>query len=163
LVVPWVKEAKHMAESDKRYSLVQDRKGMIWDLWLYVPTVVFLILISIKLWYGPYQDWTYILVFMATIFAFAGTNRILKTRLMILPGAPTAIEIDKQRVRFELRNGTQVDLVKGVRFFGDFVGKTFAVTGMDMSGKKQQYVFHRGQFADEGQFKDVKSFLQVYK
>ena len=157
------KEAEPMSESGKRYSLVQDRKGLVWDLWLYVPTVAFLVLIAIKVWYGPYQDWTYVLVFMATFFAFAGANRILKTRLMILPGAPTAIDLDKQRVRFELRNGTQVDLVKGVRFFGDFVGKSFAVTGMDMSGKKQQYVFHRGQFADEGQFKDVKSFLQVYK
>ena len=163
LVAPWEKEVKRMAESGKRYSLVQDRKGMMWDLWLYVPTVIFLVLIAIKVWYGPYQDWTYVLVFMATFFAFAGANRILKTRLMILPGAPTAIDVDKQRVRFELRNGKQVDLVKSVRFFGDFVGKSFAVTGMDMSGKKQQYVFHRGQFADEGQFKDVKSFLQVYK
>ena len=163
MVAPWEKEVKRMAESGKRYSLVQDRKGMMWDLWLYVPTVIFLVLIAIKVWYGPYQDWTYVLVFMATFFAFAGANRILKTRLMILPGAPTAIDVDKQRVRFELRNGKQVDLVKSVRFFGDFVGKSFAVTGMDMSGKKQQYVFHRGQFADEGQFKDVKSFLQVYK
>ena len=88
LVVPWEKEVKRMAESGKRYSLVQDRKGMMWDLWLYVPTVVFLELIAIKVWYGPYQDWTYVLVFMATFFAFAGANRILKTRLMILPGAP---------------------------------------------------------------------------
>ena len=163
MVVLSEKEAKGMAESGKRYSLVQDRKGMMWDLWLYVPTVVFLALIAIKVWYGPYQDWTYVLVFMATFFAFAGANRILKTRLMILPGAPTAIDVDKQRVRFELRNGKQVDLVKSVRFFGDFVGKSFAVTGMDMSDKKQQYVFHRGQFADESQFKDVKSFLQIYK
>lgn len=152
-----------MAESGRRYVLVQDRKGMAWDLWLYLPTVIFLILIAIKLWYGPYQSWSYILVFMGTFFALVGANRILKTRLMILPMAPTAIDVDKQRVRLELRNGMQVDLVKSVRFFGDFVGKSFAVTGMDMSGKKQQYVFHRGQFADEGQFKDAKSFLQVYK
>ncbi len=152
-----------MAESEKRYVLVQDRKGMTWDLLLYVPTVIFLVAIALKVWFGPNQSWAYLLVFMATFFLLTGANRILKTRLMILPAAPVAIDIGKQRVRLELRSGTQVDLVKGVRFFADFAGKSFALTGLDLSGKKQQYVFHLGQFADESQFKDAKSFLQVYK
>lgn len=153
-----------MAESDRRFALVQDRKGMMWDLILYVPTEIALLLLAGKLWYTPaYQTGTYVLLFLATFIGFIAVNRILKTRMMVLPGAPVALHVNKQRVRLELRGGEQVDLVKGVRFFADFAGKSFGLAGMDMSGKQQQYVFHRGQFADESQFKDVKSFLQVYK
>lgn len=152
-----------MAETDKHFNLVQDRKGMVLDILLYVATVIALLLLAAKLWYGPYQAGTYVLVFLATFICFIGFNRIFKTRLMMVPTAPVAILVGKQRVSLELRNGAKVDLVKGVRFFGDFVGKSFGLTGMDMSGKQQQFVFHRGQFADEAQFKDAKSFLQVYK
>ena len=42
-------------------------------------------------------------------------------------------------------------------------GKTFAVTGMDLSGQKQQYVFHLGQFQDEAAYKNAKSYLEVYR
>ena len=152
-----------MAQKEKRYVLVQDKKGMMWDLLLYVPTVIFLISIALKLWYSADKNWSYLLMFLGSFFFFVGTSRILKSRLMILPSAPVALDVSKQRVRVELRNGSQVDLVKDVRFFPDFAGKSMAVTGMDLSGKKQQYVFHRGQFADNSAFDDAKSWLNIYR
>lgn len=152
-----------MAQKERRYILVQDKKGMIWDLLLYVPTVVFLVAIALKLWFSADKNWSYLLMFLGSFFFFVGANRILKTRLMILPSAPVALEVGKERVRVELRNGDHVDLVKDVRFFADFAGKSMALTGMDLSGKKQQYVFHRGQFAADNAFDDAKSWLQIYR
>lgn len=136
---------------------------MAWDLVLYVPTVVFLVSIALKLWYTADKNWSYLLMFLGTFFFLVGANRILKTRLMILPSAPVALEVGKQRVRVELRNGEAVDLVKDVRYFADFTGKTVALTGMDLSGKKHQYVFHRGQFGVQASFDDAKSRLQIYR
>ncbi len=136
---------------------------MMWDLCLYVPTVLALFLIGVKLWFGPNQNWTYLLFFLASFFLISGSNRILKTRLLLLPTAPIALRIGKQRVGLQLRSGNRVELVKDVRFFPDHAGKSFAITGMDLNGKKQQYIIGRGQFADDSTFKDAKGFLQVYR
>lgn len=152
-----------MAQNQRRYMLVQDKAGLAWDLLLYVPTVVFLISIALKLWYTADKNWSYLLMFLGSFFFFVGANRILKSRLMILPSAPIALEVGKQRVRVELRNGDQVDLVKDVRFFADFAGKSMALTGTDLSGQKQQYVFHRGQFGDSSTFDDARSWLGIYR
>lgn len=61
---------------------------MVWDLLLYVPVVVVLFSLGLQLWYGSGSSWSYLLVFLATLFFLIGANRILKTRLMVLPSAP---------------------------------------------------------------------------
>jgi hypothetical protein len=152
-----------MAKQDGRFELVQDRKGMVWDLLLYVPTVLILVAIGLKLWYSPNQNWSYLLLFLGSFFFFVGMNRILKTRLMIIPNAAVAFEIAKQHVRIFLRSGDQVDLVKDLRFFKEVGGKSFALTGIDLSGKKHQLIFHAGQFADRAHFNNARSLLEVYR
>ncbi len=152
-----------MGNRDNSYELVQDQKGMAWDLLLYVPTVCFLALIGIRLSYGPNAGWSYLLLFLASLFFFVGANRILKTRLMLLPSAPVALAIDKDRVTLTLRNGETAVLVKDLRFFSEVGGKTFALTGMDLEGRKQQYVFHAGQFPADSAFKGAKALLEVYR
>jgi len=150
------------AIKEKRCVLHKDKIGMWWDLALYVPTVVFLLSIAFKFWYSSNQDWTYILLFAATYFFIAGANRILKVRLMILPDSPVVFEVNKQRILLELRSKDKVELVKNVRYFADFVGKSFAVSGMDLSGKKKQYVFSRGQFTSDTEFSELREFLKIY-
>jgi len=147
---------------EKKCVLAQDTKGMWWDLALYVPTVVFLLSIGIKMWFTADKNWSYVLVFMAAYFFIAGANRILKSRMMLLPSAPVAIDASKQRIKLQLRSGEHSELVKGVRYFPDMAGKSFAVAGYDLSGKKQQHVFHIGQFQSEAEFKDIREFLRVY-
>ena len=73
------------------------------------------------------------------------------------------MEIGKQRIRLMLRNGQQVELVQEVRYFPDMAGKSLAISGNDINGKKQQYVLHRGQFGSETEFKDVRGYLEVYR
>ena len=152
-----------MAKKESRHELVQDKKGMVWDMLLYVPIVLFLLYIGLQLWFGSQSGWSYLLVFLSSLFFFIGANRILKTRLMILPGAPVALEIDKDRVTVDLRNGSKVVLVKELRFFSEIGGKTFAITGMDMGGGKQQFIFHAGQFPSESSYKDAKAQLELYR
>ena len=151
-----------MAKKQYRVGLVQDRKGMYWDLALYAPTVIFLVSIALKMWYTADKNWAYLLMFMASFFLLAGANRILKSRMMLTGSSPISIDVDKQRIMFGLRNGEKVELVKGARFFPDFAGKSFAITGIDLNGKKCQYVFHRGQFADESEYKELREFLRIY-
>lgn len=152
-----------MAGKEKRYELQQDRKGMVWDLLLYVPTVTALILIGVKLWFGPNQSWAYLLIFLGTFFFLIGFNRIMKTRLMMFPGSPVTLEVTKDRVSIGLRNGAVVSMVKDIRYFSEVGGKTIALTGIDASGQKQQHIFHQGQFKDEAVFKDAKSWLEIYR
>lgn len=152
-----------MGADSRRFVLHQDKQGMTWDLLLYVPTVLILASIGLKLWFGPNKHWTYLLLFMASFFFIQGLMRILKTRLLLLPGAPVALDLGKQRVRLGLRNGEQVELVKELRYFPDYAGKSIAITGIDLNGRKLQYILHRGQFASEADFKDVKGFLEPYK
>jgi hypothetical protein len=145
------------------YAFKQDRRGMTWDLLLYVPTVIALFSIAAKLWFTPNQSWSYLLVFLGSFFLLVGANRIVRTRLLLVPGSPVGLEVTKGRVCIRLRNGQSVDLVKDVRFYSEIGGKTFAITGMDLSGQKQQYVFHLGQFQDEAAYKSAKSYLEVYR
>ena len=154
-----------MSAIDKggRYELRRDRKGVTWDLLLYVPTVIALFSIAAKLWFGPNQSWSYLLVFLGTFFLLVGANRILKTRLLLVPTAPVALGVEKGQVSVHLRSGQTVNLVKDVRFFSEVGGKTFAITGMDLSGQKQQYVFHLGQFQDEAAYKGAKAYLEIYR
>jgi hypothetical protein len=149
--------------ADKHYDLIQDRRGMIWDLLLYVPTVLALLSIGIKLWFGPDQTWAYMLFFMASFFFITGANRILGGRMMLLPGAPVAIEVGKLQVTLTLKSGQRVDLVKDVRYFADYAGKSLGLSGMDVNGKKRQYVLHRGQFDSTSTYNDLRGLLNVYK
>lgn len=152
-----------MARKEARFELVQDRKGMVWDLLLYVPVVAVLLSLGLQLWYGSGSGWSYLLVFLATLFFLIGANRVLKTRLMVLPGAPVALEIERENVAVQLRSGTRLVLVKDLRFFSEMGGKTFALTGMDMGGAKHQFIFHAGQFPGADEFRDARTRLEVYR
>lgn len=144
-------------------NLIRDRQGLIWDLLLYVPTVFALGTIGVSLYYGGNQPFGYLVSFLACFFFFVGINRVLGTRLMLLPTSPVALDVRKKSVALRLRNGERIELVKDLRFFSDFAGKSFGLTGMDLTGKKRQFVFHRGQFAADAAFKDTKSHLAVYR
>lgn len=146
-----------------RFPLSQDRKGVIWDLLLYVPTVAILAMIALKLWYGDNPEWAYVLLFLASFFFIAGANRILKTRLMLVSTAPVALDIGTGQARLELRSGEHIDLTKDLRYFADTQGKSFALTGADVLGRRQQYIFHRGQFADEAAFAEINALLKIYQ
>ena len=145
------------------YRFIEDRKGAVWDAVLYIPTVAILLLIGFKLWYGNDSTWAYGLFFMASYITFLGSERIFSTRLLKFPSSPVALSIDKQQVTVELRSKGKVDLVKEVRFYSDYAGKSFGLTGTDVGGKKRKFVIHRGQFSDEQTFKDAVSYLKVYK
>jgi len=146
--------------SETRFDLSQDRKGMMWDLLLYIPTVVALSSMAAKFWYSDDANLAYLLVFLASFFCIAGANRVLKTRLMVLPSAPVAIEIDKALTRLVLRNGKRVELVKELKFYSDYAGRTFGLTGLDNSGQRLQFVFHKGQFPSPQDYQTVQDRLR---
>jgi hypothetical protein len=146
----------------KQYRLIRDRRGVVWDALLYIPTVGALLLIALKLWYGPNHMWSYLLVFLGSFFFIVGLNRVL-SRMMVLPSAPVAIEIDKQGVYLNLRDDQRITLAKDVRFYPDFSGKSFGLSGVDMAGKRHQYVFHKGQYPSTADFDEIKSLLNVYR
>lgn len=148
---------------NEMYQFAPDKRGAMWDLALYVPTVLALASIGLKLWFGPNQSWAYLLVFLASFFLFAGANRILAGRLMLLPNSPRGLALGKKSAAVLLKGGERVELVKDLRYFPDYAGKSFGLTGMDMSGRKRQFVFHRGQFESDASFKNIRSLLAVYK
>ena len=147
----------------RTYRLTQDRNGMLWDLLLYVPTVIALFGIGLRLWFGPGPSWAYLLFFLGFFFFFAGANRILSGRLMLLPSSPQSLALDREQLTVELRGGEQVTLVKDVRFYPDYAGKSFGLAGMDLSGKRRQFVFYRGQFSDPTAYQELRTVLTAYK
>lgn len=149
-----------MAKSEV-FVLSQDRTGIIWDALMYIPTVAGLGIGASIFWHGTNQGLAYLLFFLACFFFYQGLHRILG-RLMILPGAAVGLDIMKQRVMITLRSGEHVELAKDVRYFADYAGKSFGLTGMDMGGAKRQYVFHKGQFENEDAFKRAGSALKVF-
>jgi hypothetical protein len=151
-----------MAAKTRQFHLIQDRRGVIWDVLLYVPTAAALLLIALKLWYGSNSVWAYGLVFLASYFFIVGVNRVLR-RLILLPTSPVSMDIDKQAVFLNLKNAQRIALVKDVRFFPDYSGKSFGLSGIDMSGKSHQYVFHMGQYSSPADFQEVKGLLSVYR
>ena len=144
----------------KQFDLVQDRRGVIWDLLLYVPTVVALASIGASFWFRADHNMGYLLFFLSCFFFFAGFNRIFKTRLMLLPSAPVSLRIGEQFASFLQRNGTQVDMMKNIRYYPDYAGKSFGISGLDGTGKQLQFVFHKGQFANLDQFGSAQSLLK---
>ena len=147
--------------SDTRFSLVRDRKGMMWDLLLYVPTVVALLSMVVKFWYGGNTSLAYLFSFLASFFFIAGANRILKTRLMLLPTAPIAIEIGKQVTRIIMRNGEHVELVKDLRIYADYSGRSFGLAGLDKLDQRLQFVFHKGQFSNIKDYQAIQEMLRT--
>jgi len=146
---------------EERYTLVRDTRGIVWDLLMYVPTVAGLGIGASIFWYQPNRPLAYLLFFLACFFFYQGVHRVLG-RLVLLPNAPVALDVSKRRVQLELRNGEKVELVKNVRYFSDTAGKSFALSGMDAAGARRQYVFHKGQFTDEGDYQKLGSVLRVF-
>jgi len=144
-------------------DLQPDKAGTLWDLALYVPTVGVLLLWGLKLWYaGGDQMWIgYALMFLGFFFAMVGGGRILR-RLLIHPLAPVSIDVNRERVRLKLKGGKTASLLKDIRFYADQAGKSFGLTGMDATGSKRQFVFHRKQFSEED-FMAVIKALDRYK
>lgn len=149
--------------SESTYKLSQDKKGVYWDLLLYIPTIVALLSVAFQLWFSGNQNFTYLLVFLTTFVFLIGFNRIFKTRLMLLSSAPVGFAVSKKGVTVKTRGKGDVELSRNVRFFSDFAGKSIALTGMDLEGKRQQFVFHRGQFDSAGSFDDAKAALRIFK
>ena len=147
----------------KTYRLTQDRTGMLWDLLLYVPTVIALFGIGLRFWFGTNSSWAYLLFFLGFFFLFAGANRILSGRLMLLPSSPLSLTLEREQLIVELRGGDPVTLVKEARFYPDFAGKSFGLAGMDLSGKRRQFVFHRGQFSDQAAYQELRTVLAAYQ
>jgi len=144
-------------------QLHRDNRGVIWDLLLYVPTVGFLLLWGLKLWAGGEQVGTgYALMFLGFFFLMAGGNRVMR-RLQLLPSAPVTLDVDRDRIQIGLRGGETVSLVQDVRFFTDYAGKSFGLSGMDTRGAKRQFVFHRSQFGDERDYEAMIRALDPYR
>jgi hypothetical protein len=144
-----------------RFDLVQDHKGMVWDLLLYVPTVAILASLAAKFWYGDDQNLAYLLYFLTCFFFIVGFNRIFKTRLMLLPSAPVCLEVSGQSVGLVQRNGARIDLVKKLRYYSDYAGRSFGISGLNGAGKQLQFVFHKGQFATGEEYKSAQESLKL--
>jgi hypothetical protein len=128
---------------------------------MYVPTVAGLGVVGFMFWFDQNQSLAYLLFFLACFFFIQAAHRILG-RLMLLPTAPTTLDVSKKRVALRLRNSEKIELVKNLRYFSDYAGKSFGLTGIDMNGKQRQYVFHKGQFVDEAAFKSIGDSLKIF-
>ncbi len=134
---------------------------MLWDIMLYLPTVGGLGAGGAIFWNNGSQGLAYLLLFLTFFFLYQALHRI-SARMMLLPTAPVSLEISKQSVAIQLKNNEKVSLVKDVRYFADYAGKSFGLTGMDLQGRKRQYVFHSGQFRAEEEYKRAGAFLKVF-
>jgi hypothetical protein len=152
--------ADRLKSETMQFDLVQDRKGMIWDLLLYIPTVGALSSIAASFWYSDDHNMGYLFFFLTCFFFIAGFNRVFKTRLMLLPSAPISLKVGEQSLGLVQRNGTQVDLVKSLRYYPDYSGKTFGISGLDGAGKQLQFVFHKGQFATTLLYESAQALLK---
>lgn len=148
-----------MAET-VRFDLVADRKGVIWDLLLYIPTVVALASIGASFWYGDDQNMGYLFFFLTCFFFIAGVNRIFKTRLMLFPTAAVTLTIDEHGIVLVQKNGLQLNLIKNQRYYSDYAGKSFGLSGLDGTGKQLQFVFHKGQFESLDKFNLAQEILK---
>ena len=131
-----------------------------WDALLYVPTVTALALFAVSSWYGEKVQVAYLLGFLACFFLFAGANRILVTRLMLLPSAPVAIVVGATIVEVLVRGGDGIALSRDIKLYREKAGRTFGLTGLDELGKRRQFIFHRGQFGSDGDFQSAMESLE---
>ena len=149
-----------MAET-MQFDLVQDRKGMIWDLALYIPTVVALASIAAGFWYDDDHTTGCLFLFLTCFFFIAGFNRVFKTRLMLLPSAPVSLNVGEDCLGLIQRNGRQVNLVKSIRYYPDYSGKTFGIAGLDCTNKQQQFIFHKGQFMTPEKYDSLQAIFKT--
>jgi hypothetical protein len=138
-----------------RYTLRRDFHGMYWDALLYVPTVTALSIFAVSNFYGDNVPVAYLLGFLACFFLIAGANRILTTRLMWLPSAPVAIETRANAADLILKNGEVIRLQRDLKLYRDRSGRSFGLTGVTGQGNRRQFIFHRGQFAQDSDFQTV--------
>lgn len=152
-----------MARPVEKVILQPDKRGVVWDLVLYIPTVSILAFYGLTLWYGEkYMPVAYLLWFMACFFTIAGAKRIMG-RLLMLAQTPVAIAVDKKRkASIYLKNNKTISLISDLRYFKDHAGKSFGLTGQDSSGKQWQFVFHKGQFASESDFSQLVRVLEAF-
>ena len=146
------------------YTLRPDMRGTLWDLALYVPTVGILAFYGLSLWFGrQHSAFAYPLIFLATFFLIFGAGRILR-RMLVLPSAAVALQVNRKKgVVVRLKSGKSIDLLREVRYFKDYAGRSFGLSGADAGGKKWQYVFHRGQFDGEAVFSRLNAELDVFR
>jgi hypothetical protein len=139
-------------------------RGTLWDLALYVPTVGILAFYGLSLWYtGQHSAYAYPLIFLACFFLIFGAGRILR-RMLMLPAAAVSLQVNRKKgVVVRLKSGKSIDLVHDVRYFKDYAGRSFGLSGADSAGKKWQYVFHRGQFGGEVVFSRLNAELDVFR
>jgi len=137
------------------YTLCRDNRGMLWDAFLYIPTVSALSVFAASNWYANERPLAYLLGFLACFFLIAGANRVLTTRLMWLPSAPVAIETGANAANVILKSGEVIKLQHDLRLYRDRSGRTFGLTGVSEQGRRRQFVFHRGQFSSESDFQAV--------
>ena len=149
-----------MAET-MQFDLVPDRKGMVWDLLLYVPTVIALASLAASFWYDNDHTTGYVFFFLTCFFFIVGFNRVFKTRLMLLPSAPVSLKVEEENLGLVQRNGIQINLVKNLRYYPDYSGKTFGISGLDGGGKQQQFVIHKGQFPTTEKFDSIQTFFKA--
>jgi len=151
-----------MARGELRVPLQPDRAGVVWDLLLYVPTVAFLVLWALKLWFagGENQWMSYPLLFLGSFFFFAGAQRIAR-RLLLVGTAPVMLDINRERIKLRLKNGEAIALLRDVRFYPDMADKSFGISGIDGQGNRHQFVFHRGQLGEH--WEAVKKALARYQ
>jgi hypothetical protein len=142
-----------------RFDLLPDHKGAVWDLLLYVPTVLALGSVGAKLWFGHDQSLAYLLSFLACFFTLVGGNRVLKTRLLLLPSAPVRLIVDADQVHVVSRQGSTVSLLKAHKLYDDLAGKSFGLAGLNAEGKRLSFVFHLANFADEAAFDKVRKAI----
>lgn len=148
-----------MAET-AQFDLVPDRKGVIWDLLLYIPTVIALASIAASFWYSDDQNMGYLFFFLTCFFFIAGVNRIFKTRLMLFPSSAVSLTVGEQNIALNQKNGAQLNLVKNLRYYSDYAGKSFGLSGLDGAGKQLQFVFLKGQFATAEKFAAAQNLLK---
>ena len=113
-------------------------------------------------WYAKNEDLAYLLSFLACFFLLAGSNRILKTRLMLLPSSPVRIEADPQLpcVRLLQKDGKRLELLKNIKVHKEVSGRSVGLTGLSAEGKLLQFIFHKGQFVLE---RDYLALLEMFK
>lgn len=144
----------------KQFNLVADRKGVVWDMLLYIPTVIALASIATSFWFGDNQSMGYLFYFLTCFFIIAGVNRVFKTRLMLFPSAPILFAVNEDTIVLGLKNGAQINLIKNVKYYSDYSGKSYGISGLDGAGKQLQFVFHKGQFALEAEYDAAQQLLK---
>ncbi|MDX8379412.1 MAG: hypothetical protein R8K48_05115 [Gallionella sp.] len=144
----------------KQFVLVPDSKGMVWDLTLYIPTIIALASISASLWYSNDHTTSYVFFFLTCFFSIAGYKRVFDTRLMLFASSPMRLEVGDDGLTVISNNGNQVALRTTLKYFPDYGGKSFAISGQDEITKQHQYIFHRGRFESPDRFKVAQEAIK---